>query len=127
MKSNIGFIKQVLILSLILGALGAILFMTVLKAYYLPVFPILLVFFAAMTVFFHIVLVRSLKKSPNKFSIVFMGLSAGKLFLMLIMIVLYLILKRDTVIAFLAGTFLLYLVFTLFEVKTLLRLVQGKE
>ncbi len=127
MKSNLRFLKQVLMLSMIVGALGAILFMTVLKAYYLPVFPVLLVFFAAMTVFFHIVLVRSLKKSPNKFSIVFMSLSAGKLFLMLLLIVVYLILRKDTVITFLAGTFLLYLVFTLFEVKTLLRLVQGKE
>ena len=57
----------------------------------------------------------------------FMGLSAGKLFSILLLIVVYLILRRETVIQFLAGTFLLYLVFTFFEVKTLLRLVQGKE
>lgn len=68
-----------------------------------------------------------LNKNPKSFSYMFMGLSGGKLFLMLLLIVVYLILRRETVIPFLAGTFLLYLVFTLFEVKTLLRLVKGKE
>ncbi len=127
MNTDNRFFKQLFVLTLVIGVVGAILFITILKEYYLSIFPIMLLFFAVMTVFFHIVLVRSLKKNPQKFSYVFMGLSAGKLLLMLLAIVVYLILKRETVIPFLAGTFLLYLVFTLFEVKTLLRLVQGKE
>lgn len=127
MKSNSRFYKQLSFLTLIIGIVGAILFTTFLKEYYLAVFPYLLLFFAVMTFSFHTVLVRSLSKNPKNFSLVFMGLSAGKLFLMLILIVIYLIFKRETVIPFLAGTFLLYLVFTFFEVKTLLQLVQGKE
>ena len=118
---------QLSVLTIIIGIVGTAFFLTVLKEYYLPIFPVLLIFFALMTASFHVILTRTLEKKPNSFSIVFMGLSAGKLFLMLLLIVVYLILRRETVISFLAGTFLLYMVFTFFEVKTLLRLVKGKE
>ena len=127
MKSDYCFLKQLSLLTLGVGIVGAVLFLTLLKEYYLPVFPVLLAFFAIMTFAFHSVLEGSFRKNPKKFSYMFMGLSAGKLFLLLLMIVIYLILRRDTVIPFLAGTFLLYLVFTLFEVKTLLRMVQDKQ
>jgi len=126
MKSDYRFLKQLFLLTLGVGIVGAVLFLTLFKEYYLSVFPALLAFFAIMTLTFHHILEGSFKKSPKNFSYMFMGLSAGKLFLMLLMIVVYLILRRDTVIPFLAGTFLLYLVFTLFEVKTLLRMVQDK-
>jgi hypothetical protein len=127
MKLNSRFYKQLLWLILVIEIFGSILFTTILKEYYLPVFPFLVLFFAVMTVSFHTILMRSLKKAPKSFSYVFMGLSGGKLLLILLLVVVYLILRRETVIPFLAGTFLLYLVFTLFEVKTLLQLVQGKE
>jgi len=126
MKSDYRFLKQLFLLTLGVGIVGAVLFLTLLKEYYLSVFPALLAFFAIMTLAFHLILEGSFKKNPKNFSYIFMGLSAGKLFLMLLMIVVYLIIKRDTVIPFLGGTFLLYLVFTLFEVKTLLRMVQDK-
>ena len=121
------FFTQLTILTIIVGALGGALFLTILKEYYLPIFPFMLVFFAIMTASFYLVLKRTLNNKPKSFSNMFMGLSAGKLFSMLLLIVVYLILRRETVIPFLAGTFLLYLVFTFFEVKTLLGLVQGKE
>lgn len=127
MKNNIRFFGQLSILTLIIALIGALLFFTFLKEYYLPVFPLLLLFFALMTAVFHIILKRSLEINPQKFSYIFMGMSAGKLFLILIIVVVYLIFQRETVVPFLGGTFLLYLVFTMFEVKTLLRLVQGKE
>ena len=127
MNKDFRFFLQLSVLTIIIGIVGTAFFLTVLKEYYLPIFPVLLIFFALMTASFHVILTRTLEKKPNSFSIVFMGLSAGKLFLMLLLIVVYLILRRETVISFLAGTFMLYMVFTFFEVKTLLRLVKGKE
>lgn len=127
MGKDFRFYKHLLILTTVICALSTGLFMTVLKEYYLPVFPFLLLLFIAITVSFYIILARSLKSNPKSFSNLFMGLSAGKLLLLLIVIIVYLIMRRNTVIPFLAGTFLLYLVFTFFEVKTLLGLVRGKE
>ena len=127
MKKYIPFFRQLTILTLVIGIVATALFVTVLKEYYLPIFPFLLIFFAGITASFHSILMNTLQKRPKSFSYMFLGLSGGKLFVMLILIVVYLILRRSTVIPFLAGTFLLYLVFTFFEVKTLLRLVQGKE
>ena len=127
MGKEMRFIGQLSILTVVVGIAGAALFLTVLKDYYLPVFPLLLLFFAVLTAGFHLILTNSLKKKPDKFTYLFMGLSAVKLLMMLLLVVIYLILRRETVITFLAGTFLLYLVFTLFEVKTLLSLVQGKK
>ncbi len=126
MNKDFRFYMQLSVITVITGIIGTALFLTVLKEFYLPIFPLLLMFFALMTASFNVILTRTLKKKPNSFSYMFMGLSAGKLLLMLLLIVIYLILRRETVIPFLAGTLLLYLVFTFFEVKTLLRLVQGK-
>ena len=127
MKNAKGFIGKLLLLTLILGILGAALFLTVLEEYYLPVFPLMLAVFALVTLSFHTALSRTLEKKPGKFSYVFMGLSAAKLFLILILIVIYLLIRRETVISFLAGTFFLYVVFTFFEVKSLLGMVQGTK
>jgi len=121
------FFTQLSVLTIIVGAFGGAFFLTILKEYYLPIFPFMLVFFALLTASFYVILKRTLNNKPKSFSNMFMGLSAGKLFSMLLLIVIYLILRRETVIPFLAGTFLLYLVFTFYEVKTLLGLVQGKE
>lgn len=127
MKKDKGFIGKLLILSISVGIIGALLFITVLKEYYLPVFPVMLAVFTLITLSFHLALSRILERKPEKFSYMFMGLSAGKLFLILILIIIYLLLRRETVISFLAGTFFLYVVFTFFEVKTLLRMVQGTK
>ena len=127
MNKDFRFYKQLLILTIIVSIISAGLFMTVLKEYYLNVFPFMLLFFVVITISFYEILARSLRKNPKNFSNLFMGLSAGKLLVILLVIIIYLILEKSTVISFLAGTFLLYLVFTFFEVKTLLGLVQGKE
>lgn len=127
MNKDFRFYKLLLILTTIVCILSAGLFMTVLKEYYLNIFPFMLLFFVMITVSFYEILARSLRKNPKIFSNLFMALSAGKLLVILLVIIIYLILKKSTVIPFLAGTFLLYLVFTFFEVKTLLGLVQGKE
>ena len=127
MNIDFRFYKQLLILTIIVSIISAGLLMTVLKEYYLNVFPFMLLFFVVITISFYEILARSLRKNPKNFSNLFMGLSAGKLLVILLVIIIYLILEKSTVISFLAGTFLLYLVFTFFEVKTLLGLVQGKE
>ena len=127
MKMRRDFVIKLLLLTIAVGVIGAALFFTVLKEYYLSVFPYLLVLFTLLTYSNHTILTKTLKDKPQKFTYVFMGVSAAKLFLMLIAIVVYLLIRRETVIPFLVGTFLLYLVFTFFEVKTLLRLVQGNE
>ena len=127
MNIDFRFYKQLLILTIIVSIISAGLLMTVLKEYYLNVFPFMLLFFVVITISFYEILARSLRKNPKNFSNLFMGLSGGKLLVILLVIIIYLILEKSTVIPFLAGTFLLYLVFTFFEVKTLLGLVQGKE
>ena len=114
-------------LILSVGVVATVLFLTVLKQYYLPVFPWVLAFVAVITIAEHYIMVKSLSGRPNRFSQSFMGASAAKLFLILIVMVIYLLIRKEDVIPFVAVVFTLYVIFTWFEVRVLLKLVQEKH
>ncbi len=121
------YLLSLLIVCLSVGVVGAVIFLTVLKQYYLPVFPWILAFMAAITLAEHYIMTKSLSGRPNRFSQSFMGVSAAKLFLILIVMVIYLLVRKEDVISFVAVIFVLYVIFTWFEVRVLLKLVKEKH
>jgi len=118
---------QLLAICVSIIALALVLFSTVLKAYYLPVFPFLLAFVVGITLLEHWSLSLSVKKNPNRFNQVFMAASALKLLSILLMMVIYLLIDKSGIISFVIGVFILYVIFTFFEVNALLKLVQQKQ
>lgn len=78
-------------------------------------------FFIIVTAFIHIVLVRSAEQSPRKFITNFMVLSATKLFVYLMVIVIYALLKGKAALGFVILFLVLYFLYSIFEVVTLLK------
>lgn len=78
-------------------------------------------FFIVVTALIHIVLVRSSEQSPRKFITNFMALSATKLFLYLMVIVIYALLKGKAALGFVILFLVLYFLYSIFEVVTLLK------
>ena len=96
---------------------------TELSIYYQPVFPWMPLIFAILTATEHYIIFNTIKKNPKRFSQTFMIASFFKLLLILLVTVIYLLIDKSQVIAFVIILFINYLVFTSYEVKALLRLV----
>jgi hypothetical protein len=86
-----------------------------------PKWHMIWVFMVIITILFHYLLARAAEKSPAAFVRAFMGATAGKLFLFMIILVGYGLLNQETAIPFILNFFILYLAFTVFEVGVLYR------
>jgi len=79
------------------------------------------VFFIATTTFIHLFLVKSTEKEPKKFVVNFMLVTAIKLFGYLILILAYALIKREAALGFTVFFLAMYMLYSGFEVFTLLR------
>jgi hypothetical protein len=119
-KITYQFIIKLLIFSLLLSAIAAILFLTVMKKWYFPAFPIQLLLIAIVTGISHIWLLKYSEQNMRKFTTVFMALVSIRLLIYLSYLLVNLWIDRSNVIVFLLTFFLLYVCFTIFEVKHIL-------
>lgn len=74
-----------------------------------------------VTYFMHLLLARAGEKQPGHFVRTFMGTTTLKLFLFLVIILLYCVLERETAMKFSLGFLAQYFLFTSFEVWALLK------
>lgn len=110
------FLLKIAILTGSILFIAYFLFTGLLKAYYIPIFPWLLVFFVAVTTLVHFFHIKSQESVGAKFARFAIAINGIKIGLYLIFILTYVFLKRDTAVPFLFGFFVLYLIFNLFEV-----------
>jgi hypothetical protein len=115
------FTRNLLLLTLVL--LGAIICINQYapEKFHSPNAYFALGYFAALTFIFHNMAVRSAAKDPRGFIRFFMGSTALRLFIHLIVVVTYKLLFRETATSFLVAFMFLYLIFQVFEVSTLLK------
>lgn len=115
------FIKQLLILATITGLfiIAAILFIP--ADYVSPALPYLLVFFTAATIISYYFLQKKMSASPAGFITAFMANTTIRLMLYLAVIVIYALTNRPDSINFIISFFILYVIFTTFEIIVLLR------
>ena len=78
-------------------------------------------FFVITTAVIHYVLVEVSERDPKKFVGYFMGVTGVKLFVYLIIITIYALLKREEALGFTLLFLVLYLLYSAFEVIQLLR------
>ena len=114
------FISRGIIISLILFISGFFLFITILKEYFSFSFPVLLLVIFFITVLFHRYLIRSVGGSNRKFPAKFLGATGIKMGLYMILIIIYVILDRENAVPFLLVFMIVYLIFTIFEVVSIL-------
>jgi len=120
------FIKE-LIFTGFIGAIAFILFQTVLSKYYLSVFWIVFGVIAILTGIMHYSLLQINEKSTAKFTSRFMMFSGIKMISYLIFITTYVFLYSSSAKFFLISFFILYFLFTTFEVFQIVKYLKTNK
>lgn len=118
------FAKRMLVVSIAAGMVSFALYFILPHTWFSPSLPWLFVFYYACGIISFRILQQSLQKRFNRFVGVFMLTTALKLFLFIAIMIIYAFLNKNDAVAFLLNFFILYLVYTVFEVTEILRLAK---
>jgi len=121
------FLTKSTILTIFLLIIGTLCFTTIFKAFYLAIFPVLLLFFYMATNLVHAYLLKVAEKSGVRFTSQYTAISFLKMFLYLIVAVAYVALYQENIKPFILVFLILYLVYTIFEVGEYLKVVRQKN
>lgn len=114
------FSVKITIISAALGIIGWFVFSKLIPQYYLPVFPFLLIFFAAASVLVHAYQLQLAKKDMGKFTRSNMVITFLKLFLYSAFAVIYIAVDTKNAKVFVICFALLYVIYTVIEVTSIL-------
>ncbi len=110
------FLKKVFYLCLSISGMAILLYQSVLKGYYLSIFPLQFAVVILVTVISHLRLMTSVEQNARRFSTTFLSVMSAKLFIYLFFILICLLVDRSNAINFVVTFLLMYLIFTIFEV-----------
>jgi hypothetical protein len=121
------FLKKSTILTIIVFIVGATFYSTILKSYYLPVLPFVMLFYYLVTNIVHAYLLKIAEKSGARFTSQYTAISFLKMFIYLVLAILYIFLDRGNAKPFIVAFLILYVVYTVFEVLEFLKVVKQKN
>ena len=110
------FLKKVFYLCLSISGMAILLYQSVLKGYYLSIFPLQFAVVILVTVISHLRLMTSVEQNAQRFITTFLSVMSAKLFIYLFFILICLLVDRSNAINFVVTFLLMYLIFTIFEV-----------
>lgn len=121
------FIKGLTYYTLIILGVGAILFLTIFKSYFLIILPVVLVFYYVSTLVLHKFMLKISQKDISRFSFKFMMLSLIKMFVYIIFGVLYIIIDEENAVIFLIVYLILYVAYAIYEVRSVMNLINESK
>lgn len=121
------FIAGIAIISFLLTLIGWLIFSQFIPEYYLPVLPFLLVFFIAISISVHAFQLQQAKNNMAKFARNNMLVTFLKLILYCTVAVIYFAIDSKNAKVFFICFMLFYLIFTVFEVTSLVRVTSGNK
>jgi len=121
------FIIKLAGVSVAIVLIAGVLFSWFLPQYYLPVLPILLLFFIIVTIFIHAWQLQLAKKDIGKFARSNMLITFFKLVLYSIIAVAYIAYDSANAIVFVVCLMLLYLIFSFVEVSSSIQISKSKK
>lgn len=120
------YLLSLLVMSIVL-VLAAFIVMWAAPEVFIVAMPLLVLYFAVLTLVQHILVVRGMSRSPKTFVQIFLGTTIGVLFIHLIVLATFLITTpgqgRRFLIAFCIG----YVVYLVFETVALVRFVDREK
>lgn len=116
------FFVNIVLISVILSLIGWLIFSQFIPQYYLPVFPFILLFFSVTSVAIHAYQLQLAKKDMAKFTRSNMVVTFLKLFLYSAVAIIYIAVDSQNAKVFVVYFVLLYIIYTVFEVLSLLRI-----
>ena len=121
------FLIQLLYLSLIVYGLGFITFKFLFPAHFYFFFVFLPVIFYAVNAVFHGTLLGASQLDMRKFSARFLAVFGVKIMILLVFIITYAYFNPEKAVSFLVTFFVLYLVYTTFEIVSVVRYLQRNK
>ncbi len=115
------FLKQLFILAIILGIITIIFFLMAPAKYVTPTLPFILIFHIAATLISFMFIQKKTEKAPNKFINIYLANTTVKLILYLAILMIYGLTNIADAVKFIISFFILYVIFTSFEVIKLLK------
>lgn len=115
------FILGLFIFSLVLGVIAIILAQILPAKYFSPVLPLMFPFFLLLTLAGFYVVTKETTKIFSNFVNRFMLATFGKMFLSVIVLLAYMFLHKEDAVPFIISFFLLYMLFSVYEVIALLK------
>lgn len=116
----IAFVRKALLFFLVIALITAILWFALPGHLLSPTLPLLPFFFLGVTLLSYYMQIKSASERFIRFVNAYMLLTAAKLLLYMVVIVIYVFTHKDDAVRFMIAFFLFYLAFTLFEVVALL-------
>ncbi len=120
------FLQHLLIYSAILGVIAIILYYLLPKGFITPVLPFLFVFFLAVSLISFFILIRSLNAKLSRFINTFLITTVAKLILYIGIMILYVLLNPNDAVPFMITFFILYLLYTVFELVKMIPLTKNQ-
>jgi len=114
------FVRILGVTAMIIAGLGALVYGFLPNEYYTPAFPFLLVFFVLATMAIYHFMLRALQKRPARFVNIFLLTTMVKLLAFMTLMLTYSLINRSDARTFIVAFFVLYIVFTIVEVVSLL-------
>jgi hypothetical protein len=121
------FIIKIAAISAVLALIGWLLFSQFIPQYYLPVFPFLLLFFVVVSISVHAFQLNQAKKDLAKFTRNNMLITFFKLIFYLTVVITYFAIDAKNAKVFAICFMLLYLIFTVIEVTSLIKDTSGNK
>jgi len=121
------FLIQVTIITVIMYLLWVAALFIVPAHLLSPAIPVMIVFFGVITAGIYYIMLQTASNRFPRFVNSFMIVTLGKILLYSILIVVYALLNRADAVPFIFSFFLLYLVYTVFEVSAFLRDLKAME
>jgi hypothetical protein len=116
-----GFIKTMVVATIIVIIISVIVFTNIPSWLYPPVFPYLLAFFVTANLVVYHFLLKSLENRPARFVNIFLLTTMLKLLVYMIFMVIYALLNREFARPFIVSFFILYIIYTVLEVVSILK------
>jgi hypothetical protein len=121
------FLRRILIYSAFLAFAAVVLSIILPAGYITPATPLLILFFLLMTWLIIWYLMKASDKSFIRFVNAFMITTGLKLLLLILIIIGYIFMNRSDAVPFIVVFFILYLLYTAFEVYTVLFLSKHQK
>lgn len=94
--------------------------------HHIPHVWMIVAFFALLTLVFHWITMNAARRKPQYFIRYYMGSTAIRMFLLILIIVIYRFQLKDTIKPFALGFMAHYFLFTVFEVSALLKQLKNQ-
>jgi len=114
------YLKNAIVFTALLSLVAGVLSFTLPDNYFVPQIWMILIYFLVVSVLFHFILLQKLKE-PKQYIRAFLAGTAIRLFIHMIVLIVFALLNRDHAIPLILTFFCCYLLFTIFEVATQLK------